>query len=352
MRDDVYVHGHLEALRQQRSLDKTASRQLFEALVEGQLCETEIRDLLVGFIEKDPEPPEVAGAMEALRSSARAFSAPQGLFADTCGTGGDGFHTVNVSTAVAFVVAAAGLPVAKHGNRSLSSKCGSADVLAAVGVELSPSPEIARLCLDRAGICFLYAPLYHPGLRHAGPVRKQLKLRTVMNLLGPLVNPARPPIQMVGVYDPRVIPLVAESLQLSGCRSALVVHGAGLDELALHAPSLCAYVHDGKIEPLTIDPQALGLAPAPIEALRGGTPEENGHWLVELLSGRGSRAHNDFVALNAGALLWLAKPQSTLVSCVQRAQNILREGQGLRCLRQLAQYSQLQPTDLEDSRIK
>ena len=216
------------------SLTAGQSELLFQALVAGELGEAEIAALLIALKVKGETGDELIGAARALRAAALPFDRPDYLFADSCGTGGDGSRTINLSTAVAFVAAAAGLPIAKHGNRSVTSKCGSADVLEQLGVRLDVSPETSRRALDQAGICFLFAPQYHPGLRHAGPVRRALKVRTVMNMLGPCVNPARPAVQLLGVADPALLEPVATTLAGLGVERALVVHGAGLDEVALH----------------------------------------------------------------------------------------------------------------------
>src|SRR5439155_4796138 len=177
---------------------------------------------------------ELIGAAAALRRAAQPFPSPDYLFADSCGTGGDFSGSINVSTAAGIVAAACGLPVVKHGNRSFTSQCGSADVLEALGAKLDVSAERSRAILDQTGFCFLLAPLYHPGIAHAGPVRRALKVRTIMNLLGPCLNPARPQVQLLGVPDPSLLRPIAETLDALGVERALVVHGSGLDEIALH----------------------------------------------------------------------------------------------------------------------
>src|SRR4051812_28529735 len=218
-------------------LDRAESRTLFQTIVEGRLAEPLMAAAFVALRMRGETSEELIGAAIALRSAARAFPSPDYLFADSCGTGGDFSGSINVSTAAAFVAAACGLPVVKHGNRSFTSKCGSADVLEALGAKLDTSAEESRRILDETGFCFLLAPLYHPGIAHAGPVRRALKVRTIMNLLGPCLNPARPPVQLLGVADPRLLRPVAETLQALGVRRALVIHGSGLDEIALHGPT-------------------------------------------------------------------------------------------------------------------
>ena len=190
--------------------------------------------MLIALRLKGEATDELIGAARALRAADAAFDRPDYLFADSCGTGGDGSGTINLSTAVAFVAAAAGLPVAKHGNRSVTSRCGSADVLEHLGVKLDVPRRGLAPCARRGGICFLFAPAYHPGLKHAGPVRRALKVRTIMNILGPCVNPAEPAVQLLGVAEERLLEPVALTLAALGVERAMVVHGGGLDEVALH----------------------------------------------------------------------------------------------------------------------
>ncbi len=230
------------------------------------------------------------------------FARPAYAYADCCGTGGDGQSTVNVSTAVAFVAAEAGLPVAKHGNRSVSSQCGSADALEALGARLDPPAEVSRRALDEVGFCFLFAPQYHAGLRHAMPVRRALKVRTIMNLLGPLVNPSAPPIQVMGIYDPSFVTHAARTLGMLGCQAALVVHGGGLDEVARTPRRARPGSAMGSSRSSRSTRPTRGRAGADRGA-PGAGPAANAAWLRDLLAGRGAPAHRDAVAINAGALL-------------------------------------------------
>src|SRR6185503_6528085 len=197
-----------------------------------------------------------------------------------------------------FVAAELGIPIAKTGNRSVSSRCGSADLLERLGVNLEPDPAIGRRCLDEAGICFVFAPQYHAGVRHAAAVRRALGVRTVFNLVGPIANAARPPWQMMGIYDPALCEAAARTLQLLGREVALVVHGSGLDEVALHGPTSGVLLQGGDLRHVTITPADAGIAEAPVAALAGSGPEENAAWLTGLLEGKGPAAHADAVALN------------------------------------------------------
>ena len=316
----------LARLYEGEDLDSAAAQRLFEALVAGELTEPSIAAMLISLRLKGETAEELIGAARALRSADEYFPRPNYLFADTCGTGGDGSGSINVSTAVALVAAAAGLPVAKHGNRSITSRCGSADVLEALGAKLDVSAELSRRSLDETGFCFLFAPRYHPGLRHAGPVRRALKVRTIMNILGPCVNPAEPQVQLLGVADPKLLEPVAQTLGALGLQNALVVHGSGLDEIALHGPTQAVRLRAGEIQPLIITPEDAGIRQAPMNALKGGGPEENAERLKSLLSGDEAGVESDMVALNAGALLLTAGMADNLKQATAAARDVLASG--------------------------
>jgi anthranilate phosphoribosyltransferase len=309
-----------------QSLASQAAETLFEALVEGRLAEPVIAAMLISLRLKGETADELIGAARALRAADEHFERPDYLFADTCGTGGDGSGTINVSTAVAFVAAAAGLPIAKHGNRSVTSRCGSADVLEQLGAKLDVSARLSRRALDETGICFLFAPAYHPGLRHAGPVRRALKVRTIMNVLGPCVNPAEPPVQLLGVAEARLLEPVGRTLAALGVRDALVVHGAGLDEMTLAAETQAVRVRGGGIEALTIAPEDAGFARRPVQALKGGGPEENAERLKALLMGYGVAAEAETVSFNAGALLATAGLAADLKDGAAMAMQAIQSG--------------------------
>jgi anthranilate phosphoribosyltransferase len=322
----VSVEAAIELLCAGESLSEGQAESLFSELVAGRLAEPQLAGLLVALKAKGEHVDEIVGAVRALRRVAEPFPRPDYPFADTCGTGGDKSGTINVSTAVAFVVAACGLPVVKHGNRSMTSQCGSADVLERLGARIDLAGDAARQVLDQAGICFLFAQLYHPSLRHAGPVRRALGIRTIFNMLGPCLNPASPPVQLVGVADPKLIDPVAATLSRVGVARALVVHGSGLDEIALHGPTEAVLVRDGELERLTFSPEQAGLSGAPLATLAGGDPDENARRLRELLSGGGSEAEQHMVAINAGALLMIAGLASDLRAGSEAALAALANG--------------------------
>ncbi|MBV9528745.1 anthranilate phosphoribosyltransferase [Sphingomonas sp.] len=315
------------------------SEHLFERLVVGKLEPAEIAGMLIALRMKGETAEEMIGAARALSAAALPFDRPDYLYADCCGTGGDGSGLINVSTASAFVAVACGLPVAKHGNRSISSRCGSADVLEAVGANIEISPEKARETLDTTGFCFLFAPAYHPGMKHAALVRRQLEVRTIMNLLGPCINPARPPVQLLGVADPKMLRRIALTLEAVGVHEALVVHGSGLDEVALHAETRALRLSGGVIEEIEITPEDAGLERAPLKVVTGGDVAENAARFEALLAGRGGKAEEDIVVLNTAALLTTAGKATTLREGAARAREAIASGAASGALRAFVEAS-------------
>jgi len=320
-------------------LDACDTERAFLSMIRGELDPVQIAALLIGLRTKGESPVEILGAARALRASCAPFERPAYDTVDSCGTGGDGSHTINVSTATAIVAAQMGLKVAKHGNRSISSRCGSADVLEMLGVRIDATSAVSRRCLDEVGICFLFAPLYHPGLRHAGPVRSILGVRTVMNVLGPLVNPASPDIQVMGVYDPKLVEPIAEVLGALGCRSAMVVHGSGLDEVAVHGPTHAVWFRHGELVHMAMSPAQAGLDTYHLADIEGGDPQENAAILMRILQGKGKKAHNAAVAINAGALAMVAGIAADLREGTAMALDVLASGSGAERLLKFAEYS-------------
>lgn len=320
------VPNPLPKLLTGEDLPSEDARHLFERLVLGKLEPAEIAGMLIALRMKGETPEEMTGAAHALQAAAQPFDRPDYRFADCCGTGGDGSRLINVSTASAFLAAACGLPMAKHGNRSVSSQCGSADVLEALGCRLDVAPDVSRKALDETGFCFLFAPAYHPGMKHAAPVRRQLAVRTVMNLLGPCVNPARPPVQLLGVADPTMLRRIASVLRDTGVERALVLHGAGLDEVALHGETRALLVADGEMRELTITPEEAGIERQPLKAVEGGSPAENAARLRALLDGRGGQADADITILNTAALLMTAGIATDLREGAEMAREQLERG--------------------------
>jgi anthranilate phosphoribosyltransferase len=320
-----------------RPLTAVESERAFTGVMEGRATPVQTAALLVALRVRGATPPEVAGGVRALRAAmVRVPVDPAGLV-DTCGTGGGTLTTYNISTAAAFVAAGAGVRVAKHGNRSFTSRCGSADVLEALGVRLELDPEEEARVMDDCGIVFMFAPLHHPAMRHVGPVRRELAMPTVMNVLGPLANPAGALRQVVGVADPALLELIAGALLELGHDRALVVHGEpGLDELSPMGPSEVLEVADGAVTRRTFDPAAaLGWAPGDGAGLEGGDRLENARKIEGVLTGKVRGAARAAAVLNAGAAIYVAGLAETLEAGVRRAEAAVDDGAGYDRLRVL-----------------
>lgn len=334
----------LERLFQGQSLSQKEVTELFNQMIRGQMSDITLSSLLTALKIKGETPEEIAGATQAMIDNAVAFSRPEYAFADIVGTGGDGHNTINISSAAAIVAASCGIKVAKHGNRSVSSKSGSADLFGTFGVDLQMSPNNARACLDQCNLAFLFAPVYHAGIKHAMPVRTALKTRTLFNLLGPLANPARPTHMMIGVYSPDLLLPFAKTLQLLGYQNALVVHGAGLDELALHGESQVIEVQGTQLNQYDLSPTDFGLSEYALKAIEGGEPKQNKALIEAVLAGNGQAAHRDAVALNAGALLKLCGQAENWQQGAQLALDAMAQGKPLTCIQQAARISQQDAT--------
>lgn len=316
----------LERLLGRRNLSRREVALLFGRIMDGELAESQIAALLVALAMKGETADEIAGAVEAMR--ARVRPVPHGLadVVDTCGTGGDGRGTFNISTAAAFVAAAAGATVAKHGNRAVSSRSGSSDLLAALGLPVEVAPETSGRQLAEIGIAFLFAPAHHPATRVVVPVRKALGVRTIFNLLGPLTNPAGARRQLVGVYARHRVEPVAEVLAALGCEHALVVHGDdGLDEITTTSTTHVAEVRDGAVKLYDLDPESIGVRRTTPDALAGGSPEENARRMLELFEGE-TGPSADIVAVNAGAALYVAGKAESVAGGVDLARGVLASG--------------------------
>lgn len=325
----------LEKLYSGHILTQQESHRLFNDIIRGQLEPIQLASAIISMKVRCEQPQEIAGAAMALLENTSAFPHPDYDFADIVGTGGDGSNSINISTASAFVAAACGLPIAKHGNRSVSSRSGSSDVLTAFGVNLNMSAESARLALDELGVCFLFAQQYHLGFKHAAPIRQQLKTRTIFNVLGPLINPARPPLALIGVYSPDLLQPVAETLRMLGYRRAAVVHGAGIDEVAIHGPTQVAELYEGEIISYQLTCDDFGLPSYPLSALEGGTPESNCETLTLLLQGKGQPAHEAAVTVNV-AMLMRIFGQPDLRANAQQALTTIRSGKAYQLINALA----------------
>lgn len=326
----------LDKLYRGEILAQSESEALFEKIIQGKLEPLALATAIISMKVRGEQPEEIAGAATALLHNAEKFNRPDYDFTDIVGTGGDGANSINISTASAFVAAALGYRVAKHGNRGVSSKSGSSDVLGALGVKLNMSAQSARQALDELGVCFLFAQQYHAGFRHAAPVRQKLKTRTIFNILGPLINPARPERILLGVYHPDLIKPIAETLVMLNYKHAFVVHGTGLDEVAIHGVTEVAEIIEGKIRYYALSPADFGQPTYTLKDIEGGTPEQNRDILTDILQGRGKPAHDAAIAVNVALLMALFGARDLKQNTVQ-ALAMLKSGQAYTLLQQLTE---------------
>ncbi len=318
-----------------RILSADEAHAFFAACLRGEPTPAQVAAAVTALRIRGETVEEIAAFATAMREAARTLDHPYDAI-DTCGTGGDGQHTFNISTAAALVLAGAGLKVAKHGNRAMSSKSGSSDVLSVLGVNLQAGPAQQRRSLDQAGIAFLFAPAYHGAMRHVGPVRAEIGFRTVFNLLGPLSNPAGAKRQVMGVYDPRLLEPLAEVLGRLGATRAWTVHGQGLDELTTTGETEVAEWKDGAVRRFTVTPEDAGLPRASLDALRGGDAEENAAALRALLDGA-KGAYRDIVLLNAAAALVVADRAADLAEGAAEAAAVIDDGRAAKALNDLVE---------------
>jgi len=288
-----------------REIDDREAEAAMAEIMRGEATQAQIGAFLVALRMRGETVQEIEGFARAMRDNCIRIRSRHRDLVDTCGTGGDALDTFNISTGAALVAAAAGVPIAKHGNRSVSSECGSADVLMELGVRIDLEPEQVEACLDEVGIGFLFAPALHPAMKHAIGPRRELGLRTVFNILGPLTSPAGAERQLLGVFDAELTEMMAETLGRLGSKHALVVHGLdGLDELSTLGPTQVSELRGGEVSTYTVEPEQFGLPRATAEDLAGGDPDQSAQVLVEAISGEGS-ARRDIVLLNAGAAIYV-----------------------------------------------
>jgi anthranilate phosphoribosyltransferase len=330
----------LHKLTARQDLTAGEAADAMAAIMSGRATPATIAAFLVGLAMKGERPEEIAGLAAAMRSQAVGFTTAGRDVFDTCGTGGDRSGTFNISSAAAIVLAACDLPVAKHGNRSVSSRCGSADVLEALGVNVAAPPATVERCLSETGIAFLFAPTFHPSMRHAGPTRRELGLRTAFNLLGPLTNPAQPRRQLVGVPRPELTQLLARALQLLGSDRAWVVHGAdGIDEISPTGYTKVSECRAGSVRTFYLHPSDFGLRKVPLEALAGGDAAENAGIVRRVLAGEpGPR--REAVLLNAAAGLFVAGTAISIRDGVDAAAAAIDSGRAATTLARLVEVSQ------------
>jgi anthranilate phosphoribosyltransferase len=300
---------------------RDAARAVFEEATEAQ-----IGALLTALRAKGETETEIAGFAQGMRDAARTISPDRSPLVDTCGTGGDDYDTINVSTTSAIAAAGAGVAVAKHGNYSVSSSSGSADVLEVAGVNVEAEPPAVEEAIERDGIGFMLAPVFHPAMKAVIGPRKELGMRTVFNVLGPLTNPAGADAQVVGVYDPDLVPVLARALAQMDVERAMVVHGSGMDEIALHDSTTVAEVDGDEVTEYTLTPADLGLERASIEAVAGGGPEANAADLRGIVEGDVTGAKRDIILANAGAAIYVAGAADDLRSGVDAAREAIDSG--------------------------
>ncbi len=320
------MQEYIERVTDGVDLTQTEAREAASAVFEG-ATEAQIGALLAALRAKGETEPEIAGFAEGMRDAARTIDPDRDPLVDTCGTGGDDYDTINVSTTSAIVASGAGVSVAKHGNYSVSSSSGSADVLETLDVAVDAEPPAVETAIEEDGIGFMLAPVFHPAMKAVIGPRKELGMRTVFNVLGPLTNPAGANAQVVGVYDPELVGLVARALARMDVERALVVHGDGLDEIGLHSTTTAAEVRGSTIDEFTVEPADFELEPAPIDAVAGGSPEANAADLRGIVEGEIDGPKRDLVLANAGAALYVAGAACSLTEGAEIALNAIEEGE-------------------------
>lgn len=327
----------LSRLADGATLSEEDAGDFFDACLRGEPTPAQVAAALTAMRMRGETVGELTASARAMRKAAVSLEHPYEVI-DVCGTGGDGLHTFNISTAVAFVAAGGGLKVAKHGNRALSSKSGGADVLTELGVNIAAAPAQQLEALAQAGICFMFAPAHHGAMRHVTPIRAELGFRTIFNLLGPLANPARAQRQVLGVYDTRWVEPLARVLGALGAERAWTVHGQGMDELTTTGESLVAEWRDGQVRLFRITPEAVGLPRASLADLTGGPPAENARALRELLAGA-KGPYRDIVLLNAAAAFLVGDRVETLREGVDLAAQVIDDGRAAAALKRLAEIT-------------
>jgi anthranilate phosphoribosyltransferase len=331
----------LEHLLRREDLDESTASELLRVMASGELAPPLAGALLIALRVKGETADEIRGFARAMRELARAPQIPPGPYVDIVGTGGDGSNSLNLSTGASLLAAACGLPVVKHGNRSVSSKSGSADVLAALGLPLPLDETAAGACLARCGFTFLFAPHYHPAMKHIAPVRQALGVRTVFNILGPLANPAAPPFHVIGAFSDAMAAKMADTLTGLPLTRAFVVHGeAGWDEATPIGPFVCYDVRPGQVERTMRDPRDAGLARCGLEDLRGTDAASNAARLREALAGRDTAAHRDALVLGAALALEVTGAEPDARRAVGRARAALESGAGAKLLAAITAFAQ------------
>lgn len=330
---------YLQKVVKGENLSLDEMEQAMEMIMEGKVTHSQLSGFLVALHMKGETVEEITASAKVMKEKATPISIESGELMDTCGTGGDAKGTFNISTAVAFILAAAGVVVAKHGNRSVSSKSGSADVLESLGINISLPPSSVERCLKEINIAFLFAQDFHKATKHAAVPRKELGIRTIFNVLGPLTNPANIKYQLMGIYDPKLVYPIAEVLNNLGVKRAMVVHGSeGIDEFSLSGKNKVAFLNKGKIEKLEISPEDLGLEKYSIQEIQGGSAEENKRIILNIFNGE-MGPKRDVVVLNSAAGLYVANKVNSLEEGINFAQEIIDSGKAMKKLEEMIEFT-------------
>ncbi|MHC4227304.1 MAG: anthranilate phosphoribosyltransferase [Planctomycetota bacterium] len=330
---------YINPLLQGENLSFEQATGLLDVVFEGEVPEAQIAAFLTAMRVKGPIASEVAGLARSLRSHAVKVESGIENLVDVVGTGGAAVKTFNVSTAAALVAAGAGVHVAKHGNRAITSKCGSADVLAELGVKIDPGPEVVAECIKQAHVGFMFAPMFHPAMKYVQPIRKSLGFRTVFNILGPLANPANVPSLVLGVAEEGLMEMMAEALKVLGAKYAMVVHSDGLDEISTAGITKIAELKDGRIAHKELNPRDFGIEPADIEKLKVADAQTSARIVKDILSGRETGSGKDIVVLNASAAIIAGGLAGDFVSAIKLAQASIENGSAQDCLEKLIEVS-------------
>jgi anthranilate phosphoribosyltransferase len=330
---------YINPLLKGQSLSFEQAKSLLDVVFEGEVPEAQIAAFLTAMHIKGLTAPELAGLAQSLRTHAVKVEAGIDNLVDVVGTGGAAVKTFNVSTAAALVAAGAGVYVAKHGNRAITSRCGSADVLAELGVKIDPGPQVVAECIREARIGFMFAPMFHPAMKYVQPIRKSLGFRTVFNILGPLANPAGAPSLVLGVAEEALMPVMAEALRVLGTRYAMVVHSGGLDEISTAAVTKIAELKEGRITNKELNPQDLGIEPADIESLKVADAKASARIVRDILSGKQTGPGRDIVVLNASAAIIAGGLSGNFGSAMILAEASISEGRAMACLEKLVEIS-------------
>ena len=330
---------YLNLLITGQNLTQDQAGSLLDAVFSGSVPEAQITAFLTAMRIKGPTPEEIAGLAGSLRSHAVKVTPKSDNLIDTCGTGGGSIKTCNVSTAAAIVAAGAGVHVAKHGNRGITSGCGSADVLEALGVKIDASPEVIAQCIDQAGVGFMFAPMFHPAMKYVQPIRKALGFRTVFNILGPLANPAHAQAQVLGVADESLMNTMITALKLLGTRTAMVVHSNGLDEISTLGPTRIMTLRDNHVTDQTLSPETLGMSAATKEGISATDAASNAKALRSIFEGQDKGPKYDIITLNASAAIFIAGLADSLEQALIKARASVDNGKALQTLNRLIELS-------------